>query len=244
MKSTIATLALALTVATATAETTFCGQYDSADQGKNYYVINNLWGESYASSGSECTTLKGASGDGVSWSTQWMWAGGDGYVKSYPHASLVYTPKLLSAISTMPSTFDWSYSTSNIKADVAYDLFTSSSSNSQATDGEYELMVWLASYGDISPITETSSPIATTKIGSYSWKVYFGYNGSMKVYSFVAVNAPLQSYSGDIREFYTYLTNHQGFPAGSQYLNTFQGGTEPFTGSATLTVSKWSAAVK
>ena len=40
----------------------------------------------------------------------------------------------------------------------------------------------------------------------------------MKVYSFVYANGNLNNFSGDIKAFYTYLTNSQAFPASSQYL--------------------------
>ena len=84
----------------------------------------------------------------------------------------------------------------------------------------------------------------------------------MKVYSFLSTTNPLNSFSGDVKGFFTYLINSQGFPSSSQYLTSeshttpyerfklihdflaFQGGTEPFTGGpATLEVSLFSAAV-
>lgn len=42
-------------------------------------------------------------------------------------------------------------------------------------------------------------------------------NGEMEVFSFVAAN-PLTSWSADIKEFWTYLSDQQGYPAASQYL--------------------------
>ena len=46
-----------------------CGQYDSVETG-SYTVYNNLWGESSATSGSECFGVKGLSGNTVSWHTR------------------------------------------------------------------------------------------------------------------------------------------------------------------------------
>lgn len=42
-------------------------------------------------------------------------------------------------------------------------------------------------------------------------------NGEMEVFSFVAAD-PLTSWSADIKEFWTYLSDQQGYPATSQYL--------------------------
>lgn len=40
----------------------------------------------------------------------------------------------------------------------------------------------------------------------------------MKVYSFLAVNGPLTSFTADVKLFFNYLASNQGFPASSQYM--------------------------
>jgi xyloglucan-specific endo-beta-1,4-glucanase len=50
-----------------------------------------------------------------------------------------------------------------------------------------------------------------------SWELWEGYNGAMKVYSFVAPS-PVTNYSGDIKNFFTWLTSNKGYPASSQNL--------------------------
>jgi xyloglucan-specific endo-beta-1,4-glucanase len=45
-----------------------CGQWDSVETG-SYTVYNNLWGESSATSGSQCFGVDGLSGDKISWHT-------------------------------------------------------------------------------------------------------------------------------------------------------------------------------
>lgn len=45
-----------------------CGQWDSVQTGK-YTVYNNLWGESSATSGSECFSVNSLNGDKLSWQT-------------------------------------------------------------------------------------------------------------------------------------------------------------------------------
>jgi xyloglucan-specific endo-beta-1,4-glucanase len=132
-----------------------------------------------------------------------------------------------------------SYTGSNIIADVAYDLFTSSTATGS---DEYEIMIWLAALGGAGPISSTGSPISTPTVAGVSWKLYYGLNGSMKVYSFVA-SSQVTSFSGDLKAFFTYLASSQGYPT-SQYLVSVGAGTEPFTGSnAVLTVSAYSVVI-
>jgi xyloglucan-specific endo-beta-1,4-glucanase len=72
--------------------------------------------------------------------------------------------------------------------------------------------------------------------------LYTGGSSAQKTFSFVAANGPIYNFNGDIKAFFTYLTNNQGFPASSQYLLTVEFGTEAFTGGPTIfTVSDWSA---
>lgn len=87
--------------------TTYCGQWDSAVTG-TYTVYNNLWGMS-SGTGSQCTTLTGLSGSNLQWSTTWSWSGGQYNVKSYANAVVNVSKKALSAISSIPSTWNWRY---------------------------------------------------------------------------------------------------------------------------------------
>jgi len=85
----------------------------------------------------------GVSGSGVSWGTKWTWAGGQYNVKSYASAGKIITPKLLSQVSSLPSTFTYSVTTTGgTVANVAYDLFTAADKNHVTYSGDYELMIW------------------------------------------------------------------------------------------------------
>ncbi|KAJ5459181.1 hypothetical protein N7530_011125 [Penicillium desertorum] len=179
---------------------------------------------------------------GVSWSTTWNWSGGENNVKSYPNSGLVGLKKQpVSDISSIPSSVKWNYDNTDIRADVAYDLFTAADINHNTWSGDYELMIWLARYGAVQPI---GSQIATATVGGTKWELWSGANGSQKTYSFVA-SSPITSWSGDLKDFFDYLTEKEGFPAKAQNLITVQFGTEPFTGGkSTFTVSNWSAKVE
>jgi xyloglucan-specific endo-beta-1,4-glucanase len=139
-------------------------------------------------------------------------------VKSYPYAGKNFTPKLVSQISSLPTTFSWSYSGSNIRANVAYDLFTSANRNNPTYTGDYELMIWMAALGNVGPISATGNPIATVTLAGHSWRLYYGLNGAMKVYSFVYNNGQLANFSGDVKAFWNYLVSSHGFPQNNQYL--------------------------
>ncbi|KAI8955864.1 family 12 glycosyl hydrolase [Xylaria longipes] len=217
--------------------TTFCGQWDSLETG-SYIVYNNLWGQD-SGTGSQCTTVNGLSGNSVAWSTSWSWSGGNYNVKSYANAVVQTSAKKISAISTIPTTWKYSYTGSNMVANVAYDLFTSSSASGSS---EYEVMVWLAALGGAGPISSSGSPVATPSIAGVSWKLYDGYNGNMHVFSFVA-SSQVTSFSGDLKEFLSYLTSNQGMST-SQYVTSIGAGTEPFVGSnAVLTTTAYSVSV-
>lgn len=72
----------------------------------------------------------------------------------------------------------------------------------------------LGKYGDIGPI---GSSQGTVNVGGSSWTLYYGYNGAMQVYSFVAPGN-LTNWNGDVKNFYNYLQNNKGYPASSQYV--------------------------
>ncbi|KAL2823443.1 concanavalin A-like lectin/glucanase domain-containing protein [Aspergillus cavernicola] len=227
---------LPLLAAAATAQE-LCDQYGyySSD---GYTVNNNMWGMD-AGTGSQCTYIDSISSDGLAWHTTWNWSG-DMSVKSYPNSGLEFDKRLVSNISSIPTTAEWSYDNTDINADVAYDLFTAADINHETSSGDYELMIWLARYGVIQPI---GSQVGTADIGDTTWELWNGMNGDMNVYSFVASD-PVTSFSADIKDFRAHLTGNYAYPADSQYLITLQFGTEPFTGDeSTLTVSQWSASV-
>lgn len=207
-------------------ETTYCGQWDSVETG-GYIVYNNLWGQDNADSGSQCTTVKSASGGSVSWSAEWSWSGGQYHVKSYPNAVLQANAARVSTISEMPTKWEWSYSGSNLVANVAYDIFTNNDCGSTPL---YEIMVWVGALGGAGPISSTGSTIASVNINGVTWDLYKGSHSQMTVFSFVAQSKNERSFSGDLKDFFDYLVDKQGYPS-SQCLYSIGAGTEPFTGS-------------
>ena len=133
-----------------------------------------------------------------------------------------------------------SYSGDGLVCNVAYDMFLSSTADGNA---EYEIMIWLAALGGAGPISESGSTIANPQLAGSSWNLYYGHNGQMQVYSFVA-SSQITNWSADIMEFINYLVSDQGL-SNSQILQSAQGGTEPFVGSnGVLTVPNFKLAVQ
>jgi xyloglucan-specific endo-beta-1,4-glucanase len=117
----------------------------------------------------------------------------------------------------------------------------------------------LGRFGNVYPIGTSQG---TVNVGGRSWELWYGLNGAMKVYTFTPPS-PINNYNGNMKDFFTYLTNNKGYPASTQYLISkfyirrdvrhaaiqvlmnlvaYQFGTEAFTGGpAAFTVSKWSA---
>ncbi|KAG8807630.1 hypothetical protein FRC19_006414, partial [Serendipita sp. 401] len=208
----------------------------------SFTVFQNLWGASAATSGSQCMNVNSVSGSTFAWDTTWTWAGGPYNVKSYDNVAYnIATGVQVSKITSIPTTWNWSQSGTSPVNNVAYDLMTNASSDPNATH-QYEIMIWVGAFGGAGPISSTGAAVATPSIGGISWKLYDGYNGSMRVFSFVA-SSNVKSFSGDLKAFLTWLASNKGFPT-SQYLVVLQAGTEPFTGSnVKLTTSKYTIAL-
>jgi len=153
----------------------------------------------------------------------------------------------LSGISSLTSSWDWSYTGDSIVADVSYDLFTNSVAST--TSEEYEIMIWLGRLGGAGPIASSydasGNPVsvASTTVAGYTFDLYKGTNGiQTATYSFVATEN-ITSFSGDINDFLTYLVDSQSFDS-SQYLVSIGAGTEAFTGSnAVFTTSSYSISI-
>lgn len=103
-------------------------------------------------------------------------------------------------------------------------------------------MIWLAALGGAGPISSTGSAIATVTLGGHSFYLYYGLNGSVKVYSFVATSQ-ITSFDADIMDFYDYLITYHGVSS-SSCLITFEAGTEPFTGTSAKLTSNYYAVLK
>ncbi|KAG6008090.1 hypothetical protein E4U21_004971 [Claviceps maximensis] len=203
----------------------WCGNYGISTDGP-YTITHNNWGVAKASGGSQCTTFDPVQGNSISWTSKWSWSGGPGDVKAYPWVGLNNVNRRLSDVKSIPSRWSWSYSGSNLVADVAYDLWLAPALGAA---NKYEIMVWLAALGGAAPISTTGrTPIATVQIAGSAWHLFKGPNGDTTVFSFVAAGN-INNFNGDLNLFFKYLTSSQGVPT-SSVVTSLQAGTEPFTG--------------
>ncbi|KAF9447744.1 glycoside hydrolase family 12 protein [Macrolepiota fuliginosa MF-IS2] len=222
---------------------TISGQYDCVPAG-SYTLCQNLWGKS-SGVGSESSTLNSASGNTVSWSTTYNWANNPNNVKSYPNVeSTSAKGAQLSRISSAPTSWSWNYNSqsSGLRADVSYDIWlgTASSGNPASTASSYEIMIWLSGLGGIQPVgSQIQSGIS---LAGHTWNLWSGPNSNWKVLSFVSASGDITSFNADLKVFFDYIVANQGV-ASSQYVQSIQAGTEPFTGNATLSTSSYSVAI-
>jgi hypothetical protein len=70
--------------------------------------------------------------------------------------------------------------------------------------------------GNVYPI---GSKVTTVTLAGYSWDLYVGPNGSMKVFSFIPSDGSWKfSFNADLKLFFNYLAQNQGYPINNQYL--------------------------
>ncbi|KAK7466293.1 hypothetical protein VKT23_005021 [Stygiomarasmius scandens] len=200
------------------------------EAGGRFILENNLWGEGSADSGEQTTQVTATNGDTITWETTYTWVGGQGQVKSYANLDLREgLGKQISAISAIPTTWDWSYTnpSSNLVADVSYDLWLSNSAGGSgaSSSSTFEIMVWLSTRGGAGP---AGSQIGTANVGGVTWNLFQGVVSTWTVFSFVAPSE-ITNFNSDLLPFLTFLTQNNGVST-SSFLVQAQAGTEPFEG--------------
>ncbi|KAJ7169149.1 endocellulase [Mycena crocata] len=238
--STLVSLLSLLGVVTAQ---TITGQFDCLPA-SGYTLCQNLWGKA-SGAGSQQSTLISSSAQTVSWTTNYTWANGPNAVKSYANVESVSSKGTqLANISTAPTAWNWNYATQSagIRADVAYDIWLGNArtGNPATTASSYEIMIWLSGLGGIQPV---GSQITTgTVVANHTWNVWKGPNANWQVISFVSAAGDLNSFNVDLNDFFEYLVAQQGVPA-TQFVQSIQAGTEPFTGTANLVTTSYSVSI-
>ncbi|EJD05344.1 endocellulase [Fomitiporia mediterranea MF3/22] len=222
---------------------TISGKFDCLPAG-NFNLCQNLWGAN-AGVGGQNSTLISASGNTVSWETQWTWANNENSVKSYANVeSLTAKGVQLSNVASAPTSWSWTYKTQSegIRADVSYDIwFGQASSGTPASSASsYEIMIWLSGKGGIQPVGSQS--VTGINLAGHNWNLWKGPNSNWEVLSFVSADGDITDFNADLNEFFTYLTENQGVSP-SQFLQSIQTGTEPFTGNADLLINSYSVSV-
>lgn len=151
-----------------------CAQYSSISTGA-FTISSNEWGASTSgTTGSQCSYIDSLTGNSLAWHTTWTWAGSSSQVKSYTNVQVTLPQDAVSAYTTIPTTWSWSYTGTNLacngtcltcfvcltRADrctVAYDTFLGASATGTNL---FEVMVWLGDYGGVSPLSANGKSIS------------------------------------------------------------------------------------
>ena len=221
-----------------------CDLFATFQQNK-FTLESSAWGAK-AGRGAQCITLQQAVGPSISWQVRWNWADNPFDTKSFPNA-VIYPGQAqqLSQIVSMKTVWNYKYITSNpstFKANVVYDIFTSSYPGGPK---EYEIMVWLSNF-NTGPLKDDYSAgvpplLAGVNIDGKTYDLWRGHNEGSTAYSFVRTDASAMSAirTTELLNFVKFLVNNGVVPA-SQYWLSIGAGSEVFTGDAVFTTKAYS----
>jgi len=227
----------------ASAATVLTGQY-SCDTAGDYTLCNDQWGIANGV-GNQTSTLISASGDTISWSTNYTWANNENDVKTYANVlSNTASGVQIGSISSFPTAWTWDYETesSDLRADVSYDMWTGTAESGTAasSSSSYEIMIWLSGKGGIQPVGSLQT--SGISLAGHTWNLWSGTTETWTTMSFVSADGDITSFSTDLTPFFQYLVDNQGVSS-SQYIQAIQTGTEAFTGTANLVTSSFSVSL-
>lgn len=178
--------------------TVYAEEWSSSDnwaEWSEYTIRNNIWGEG---SGPQNIWANSTSNWGV-WSAQ----PDTGGIKTYPHVERVINKKV-SDIKSLTSSFDVNVPTEGVSMETTYDIWLDNYA--------YEIMLWMNSYGDVSPISDKYGVDGKPEpyywgvpVGGHTWNVYKGNNGGNDVFSFVRVDGNTNSGTVDIKEIVNWI---------------------------------------
>ncbi|GMF23113.1 unnamed protein product [Phytophthora fragariaefolia] len=194
ISAVLATSALVAAVSLASAEDEFCGQWNST-KADDYIVYNNLWGAFDDPAGTQCTGLDSVDRTTVRLAHEFRLGGAKTQVKSYANVALQFDHLQISDVASIPSTIQFKYDyEESLIANVAYDLFMSSTPDGEA---EYEIMVWLVAIGGAGPISSTGSAVDQVTVEGGDFSLYNGKNGNMTVQYLINVQAGTEPFVGN-----------------------------------------------
>ncbi|MER6271189.1 hypothetical protein [Streptomyces sp900105755] len=161
-------LALGATVGLAAAPAS-AAVWSSCDQWGNttlngYTLYNNIWG---SGAGTQCIWANSGTNWGVNANHP-----NTGGIKSYPDSKKVIN-KTITSLGSLTSSYNVSVPSSGAY-NTSYDIWDTGYAN--------EIMLWVNKTGAVGPLGTSQG---TLTLGSNTWTVYKGNNGSNNVYSFV-----------------------------------------------------------
>jgi hypothetical protein len=206
----------------------------------NYAVQNNAYN---ASGGSQCVTAtQGGTCAGFTATPSLNVSGNT--PGSYPsivygwHYHNVYgpytTPKQVSAITSVPTSWQFTVPTSGVKYDVSYDIWANQAGgNPTAPDANsLELMIWLDETSDVVPAGSPLGGGTTVTLGGQTWQIY---TGTVSTWHYIAYKrsastSPLNNM--DIKPFLTDAATRNVGLTTSWYLLSVEAGFEIWQGQS------------
>ncbi|KAF1922618.1 glycoside hydrolase family 12 protein [Didymella exigua CBS 183.55] len=226
--------------------TSLCGVSDSVVLTDTPWIVYNMMYNQALTVGTQCTNYDHvATGSDGNKKITWGAVSNIDYVKSTDNIPKGYsfiglTQNLetkLSAIKSIPSTYDWTRTnTTAYKGNICFDFMTSDTKGDSTSTNAQELMLWLEYTGGQLPIGWTAGPKATiSDLYGTSWKLYQGKNDDtgITVSSLLPDKQFTGTFSGDIKYWLDALVKIGVFKD-STYVNVGNAGTEPFYGKAVM----------
>ncbi|EGG06506.1 endoglucanase [Melampsora larici-populina 98AG31] len=218
--------------------------FDKDQVAERLTVYNNVWSAQSASGDSRQSVKCNSYKDGkINWSTSLAFTSTNpslnNQVKSYSNVGWAGKPLKISLLNTFSSSWNWSFkaASSDLVADVSYDIFTSLSPTCSGQGGgcaSHEIMIWLVAKGGAAPAGAKTGK--TVSIGSrFTFDVWKGVVGGIPVISLVPVGGKAyHNFAGDFKPLLQKELTQFGLDP-NEFIATVGSGIEPFTGSVTLT---------
>ncbi|KDQ52798.1 glycoside hydrolase family 12 protein [Jaapia argillacea MUCL 33604] len=144
-----------------------------------------------------------ASCSGSTWSTKYSWSGDSETEVVLSRSSWGLQ---LSAVSSAPSTWDWSSTSgSGARVSVFYDIWlgTNSTGGAASSSSSHEVMIWLSALGGIQPVKSLLT--SGIELAGYSWDLWKLPWSTYDTFTFVAATSgsSITSFSADLDYFFS-----------------------------------------
>jgi hypothetical protein len=229
-------LSISLSAFAAATPTSTCDSSGKLDI-SNYFVQNNPWNGSKASSdSSQCIYVDGEN-NGINWGANWHYPdNGNKDVKGYPSIVYGWHWGKWSTGSALPVKVSdnkniitsWTISPNNMSGEYnsAYDIWLHDTNNPGSKHPQVELMIWLNKTNNMYSAGTYQGQI---NLGGISWNVYKGKlsnaDSNWDYYGFLSASNTNSVSNLNIRDFINYLRD-KGWLSNDLYVTSVEAGHE------------------
>jgi hypothetical protein len=225
-----------------------CDAFGTITLPGQYLIHNNVWNPAVPA-GAQCTgALWDQNDDAAGFVAKPNFDTNSGIPGSYP--SIIYgwhynypvpapykTPKQVSAVSSIPSTWKYDVPASG-QYDVSYDMWVNPQQGPANPNGGLEVMVWTATR-DAQPIGANQN--YTFNANGADWEVWYGSPGSWNTVTFRRVTNA-SSVDMDLLPFVAHAVQ-KGWAQNNWYMLSVEAGFEIWKGSSPMTTTYYKVAV-